>query len=87
MKTSFILLLIALIFTTHTLGQKHKLFTEILSKHVKNGLVNYKELKNDKRLDEYLTALKSSNPDKLNRNEKLAFWINAYNAFTLQVIC
>ncbi len=62
------------------------LFTEILTKYVKNGLVNYKNLMSDKRLAVYLEQLSKTNPDKLNRNEKLAFWINVYNAFTLKVI-
>jgi hypothetical protein len=67
-------------------AQQHSLFTDILNKHVKNGLVNYKELKKGKRLDVYLTQLTNTVPENLGRNEKLAFWINAYNAFTLQVI-
>jgi hypothetical protein len=68
------------------MAQQHSLFADILNKHVKNGLVNYKELKKDKRLDAYLKQLTNTVPEKLGRNEKLAFWINAYNAFTLQVI-
>ena len=30
--------------------------------------------------------LSNTDPDKLNGDEKLAFWINAYNAFTLQIV-
>lgn len=67
-------------------SQQHKLFTETLSKCVNNGFVDYKSLKSNKSLEEYLKQLVNTNPDKLNINEKLAFWINAYNAFTLQVI-
>jgi len=85
-KSWLVFLLIAFIFINHTAGQQHKLFTEILAKHIKGGLVNYKELKNDNRLDEYLNQLENTDPDTLKRNEKLAFWINAYNAFTLTVI-
>jgi len=82
----FVFLLIAFIFINRTLGQQHRLFTEILTNYVEDGLVNYKELKYDKRLDEYLNQLKGMNPDKLNRNGKLAFWVNVYNTFTLKVI-
>jgi len=68
------------------MAQSHQLFTEILNQHVKNGLVNYKELKKDTRLEKYLAQLSNTDLEKLSRNEKLAFWINAYNAFTFQVI-
>lgn len=68
------------------MAQNNQLFTNILSQYVKNGLVDYKNLKNDKRLNVYLAQLSHTDPQKLNRIEKLAFWINAYNAFTLQVI-
>lgn len=68
------------------MAQSHQLFTEVLKQHVKNGLVDYKNLKKDIRLEKYLAQLSNTDPEKLSRNEKLAFWINAYNAFTLQVI-
>lgn len=67
-------------------AQDHQLFTDILQKYVVNGLVDYKNLKNDNRLDKYLLQLSNTDPDKLNGDEKLAFWINAYNAFTLQIV-
>jgi hypothetical protein len=71
---------------TNLSAQDHELFKSFLKKYVVKGLVDYKHLKDDKQLDEYLSQLSNANPDKLNRNEKLAFWINAYNAFTLQVV-
>ena len=66
---------------------QHSLFTLILQDYVSNGLVNYKKLKDDKRLDNYIAQLENTNPKK-NVNEKnhLAFWINAYNAYTLKFI-
>jgi len=67
-------------------AQTHKLFGDVLRKYVINGLVDYKNLKNDNQLDKYLTQLSKTKPDKLSRNEKLAFWINAYNAFTLRIV-
>lgn len=67
-------------------SQQHKLFTEVLQQHVRGGMVDYKKLKTEDKLDKYLSKLSSANPEKLNRNEKLAFWINAYNAFTLQIV-
>lgn len=41
----------------------------------------------DRRLlDEYLDRLQSVNPLSLNANEQLAYWINLYNAATVQLI-
>lgn len=74
------------ILVINLIAQDHKLFTEILKENVEDGLVNYKALINNENFNNYLEQLSSTNPEKLNRNEKLAFWINAYNAFTIKVI-
>jgi hypothetical protein len=66
--------------------QDHGLFSEILKENVHDGLVDYKSLIGDIKLNTYLEQLSSTDPEKLTGNEKLAFWINAYNTFTLQVI-
>lgn len=66
----------------------HALFTEILSQYVMDGKVNYSELRNDDRLEEYLNQLSQTDPMAIeNEKDKLAFWINAYNGFTLEIIC
>ncbi len=63
------------------------LFTAILKTHVKNGRVNYSELKKDGRLARYCKSLESTDPASLkNADEQLAFWINAYNAYTLKIV-
>ncbi len=65
----------------------HSLYDSVLKTHVQEGLVDYKNLKKDKRLDEYLEKLKTAKMDQLvSRNDKLAFWTNAYNAYTLKLI-
>jgi len=67
---------------------RHHLFTELLSTYVHDGIVNYNEMRSDKGLAEYVARLATFNPETLpNEKEKLAFWINAYNAYTLRVIC
>lgn len=83
---SLLAVLIIVLFSNKMLSQQHLLFTEVLDKHVKSGLVDYEGLQKEKTLDKYLKQLTETNPDKFNRNEKLAFWINAYNAFTLQIV-
>ncbi|PKG49992.1 DUF547 domain-containing protein [Olleya sp. 1-3] len=70
----------------------HFLWNELLQKHVSdNGNVNYKSFKTDhKKLLEYIhiLALLKSKPefDSISKNEKLAYWINAYNALTIDLI-
>jgi Protein of unknown function, DUF547 len=67
----------------------HSLFTALLKKHVDaKGMVNYKGMKADEdKLKIYLTQLAENEPDKTWKNdEKLAYWINAYNAFTIKLI-
>ncbi len=67
---------------------RHGVFSEILSTYVHDGSVNYKDLRNDKRLKDYIHWLAITNPDTLlDGKDKLAFWINAYNAYTLKIIC
>ena len=69
--------------------QTHQLFNNLLQKYVTSyGSVNYLALKQDeKSLDRYLNELSKNIPDNLSsRNVSLAYWINAYNAFTLKLI-
>ncbi len=67
----------------------HELWGKVLAKRVdksgKRGLVDYDGLKKEKEdlknLRAYLDYLGAFDPDKLkNKKEKLAFWINCYNA-------
>ena len=53
-----------------------------------DGKVDYNGFRKDKtQLDTYLQLLSNNVPDdSWSENEKLAFWINAYNAFTVSLI-
>lgn len=68
----------------------HQPWSQLLQKHVdSNGLVDYRSWQSSAQdlalLGEYLRILSSVNPDlKSTREAKLAFWINAYNAVTVQ---
>ncbi len=67
----------------------HKGWNTLLNKHVDEaGNVDYKGFKSEeKALNEYLTVLSKNHPDNSwKRNDRLAFWINAYNAFTVKLI-
>ena len=67
----------------------HGGFDKVLKKNVNaKGLVDYKALKADPAaLDQYL-ALVSKNPPAASwsKNEQMAYWINAYNAYTIRLI-
>lgn len=68
----------------------HETWDALLKKHVdKKGWVNYKGFLEDRdSLDKYLKTLSDNHPNNSNWSEKerLAYWINAYNAFTVELI-
>jgi hypothetical protein len=67
----------------------HTLFDAVLKKHVADGRVDYPALKTDARLEAYLARLGESDAsiaEKASQEEKLAFWINVYNAATLRLV-
>jgi uncharacterized protein DUF547 len=66
---------------------RRKAFDQILDSYVRDGLVYYRALKADRgKLDAYLNMLGSASIDKLSRDERLAFWLNAYNAAVLRTV-
>lgn len=67
----------------------HQHWDKLLKKYVNTaGMVNYKGLQKDKsELDEYLKTLSDNSPQKnWSENDQKAFWINAYNAYTVSLI-
>jgi GH24 family phage-related lysozyme (muramidase) len=66
----------------------HSAFNQLLQKHVSaNGMVSYTGFNKDKaKLQDYIKSLTSVNAASLSKNEQLAFWINAYNALTIDQI-
>ena len=71
-----------------TTPPNHDLWDALLKEYVNDGQVNYQLLyKNIEQLDNYLGHLKAHAPTaEWGRNEQLAYWINAYNAFTIKII-
>lgn len=64
-------------------------FNSLLQQHVsKKGIVDYKGLKqNEDQLNSYLAYLKKTTPSSSwSKNKQKAFWINAYNAYTIKLI-
>ncbi|MCK7458013.1 DUF547 domain-containing protein [Idiomarina aminovorans] len=74
----------------------HEAFSDVLEKHVVvyddnlKSAVDYKQLaQNRQRLDSYLTSLSQVQKNEYQnwtQSQQLAFLINAYNGFTLQLI-
>jgi hypothetical protein len=69
----------------------HESYAIALGKYVDgNGMVNYTSLKsNSTELDAFVTALESLSPEVFStwaEDQKIAFWINAYNGLTLKAI-
>ncbi|MEC4680841.1 MAG: DUF547 domain-containing protein, partial [Nitrospirota bacterium] len=63
----------------------HDAFNGALKDHVSDGVVKYPSLSRDSRLSVYLDQLNRVDPNALpTRNDRLAFWINAYNAFAIK---
>lgn len=68
---------------------KHNEWDKLLKEYVsESGKVNYESFKRDKsKLREYINYLKDHQPTKAwMKNQKLAYWINAYNALTIDLI-
>ncbi|MPZ18842.1 MAG: DUF547 domain-containing protein [Luteitalea sp.] len=70
-------------------GGMHATLDAILDLYVRDGLVYYAALKGERaRLDRYAASLNVSPAtyDAWSRDEKAAFWVNAYNTFVLQTV-
>jgi hypothetical protein len=65
----------------------HQQFDNLLQAHVADGMVDYQGFKKDEKiLDQYLDTLNKTDPEMLPEDQKLAFYINAYNAYTIKLI-
>lgn len=67
----------------------HRPLDQILDVYVRDGLVYYRALKSDRgRLDRYLASLNvpAATYQRWSKNQQMAFWVNAYNAFVLKTV-
>ncbi|MSO56397.1 MAG: DUF547 domain-containing protein [Acidobacteria bacterium] len=68
----------------------HAPFDAILDTYVRDGLVYYRALQGDRaKLNRYVASLASvpaSDYASWDKPKKMAFWINAYNAFVLKTV-
>ncbi len=93
MKKSAIILTISIILlaglypSVSAAGFDHSIFDRVLNTHVNNqGLVDYNGIAGDQSFKRYMASLKTAQTDSMSRNGQLAFWINAYNAVTIDKV-
>jgi hypothetical protein len=91
MKKAFVLIscLLVAVVTFAQKSPSHQQWDKLLRKHVNaSGMVSYKGFQKDKaELDVYLKTLSDSAPQSSwSADEQKAYWINAYNAFTVALI-
>jgi hypothetical protein len=77
--------------TCPELDQTHAAWTAIVSRHVKDGVVDYAGLRRGGRwaLDDYLKSLEricKTTEDGWSSAQRLAFWINTYNAYMVRLV-
>ena len=101
MRCTLVKYLLLIAFLTHSpfalsFDHSHAPFSAVLKDYLNSqGMVNYKKLKEDTKKDsghifnKYLADLQKvsfAEYEKWDKNKKMAFLINAYNAFTLKLI-
>ncbi|MEP6832254.1 MAG: DUF547 domain-containing protein [Gemmatimonas sp.] len=64
----------------------HSVFDGLLRAHVKDGMVDYSAFRNNADFARYLASLKVANLNGFEEPEQIAFWLNAYNAYTIQLV-
>ena len=90
-KSLWIVFLLGGVMTAYSqIKPTHGEFDALLKKYVtKEGKVSYQGfIKDSLALNRYLNLLSKTRPDTKTwtRQEQMAFWINAYNAFTIKLI-
>lgn len=70
-----------------TAAARRMAFDQILDLYVRDGLVYYRALKSDRaKLDAYVAWAAETPMDSASREERLAFWLNAYDALVLRTV-
>jgi len=66
---------------------RRKAFDQILDLYVRDGFVYYRALKSDRaKFDAYLNQIAGADISGLSRDDRIAFWLNAYNALVLRTV-
>jgi len=83
--TLILALLLANFIHSQTQTFDHSLFDNLLKDNVNNdGLVNYEAFANNDKFEQYIAAIGEADIERLSKENKLAFLINAYNALVIK---
>ena len=94
LSVRFAVIILTLLLITHGHQQAaqaaefdHSKFDQILKAYVDTeGRVDYNGIAADNTFREYMGSLENAKADALSRDGQLAFWINAYNAVTIDKV-
>lgn len=90
MKNIIVPALLLLAAPAAAFDRSHAGYAAVLKAHLRGGLVDYRALKAaPEPLEKYLAELASIRPsdcDAWPRADKIALWVNAYNAYTIKAI-
>src|SRR5262245_50813357 len=90
MNSFWLLILILLTSSVHAFVHQYHDYGAILKTYMKNGLVDYASLqKNRDGIDRFvkqIAAVKAEEYQSWSREQQLAFWINTYNGWFLQIV-
>ena len=64
----------------------HAPWSALLSAHVEHGLVDYDAFAKSTEFPKYLNSLATARLEAMTKDERLAFWINVYNAYTIALV-
>jgi hypothetical protein len=68
-------------------AERQKSYDDLLDLYVRDGQVYYRALKAERaRFDGYVSSLANASLESAAKDEQIAFWLNAYNAFVLQTV-
>ena len=88
-QTAFALMALTAAAPASAYDSSHAAWTAILREHVRGGRVDYAAIKKGGALRAYLAELESVTPARLrglSEPERLAFWLNVYNAYTVALV-
>ena len=63
------------------------IYADLLAKYVLNKRVDYAGFKRERdRLDQFLEMMAQANPEQMSHYDQFAYYINAYNAWTIRLV-